>query len=39
MIEASLRLQRGDFKLDVALQLPAQGVSALFGPSGCGKTT
>ena len=39
MIEASLRLRRGDFKLDVALQLPAQGVSALFGPSGCGKTT
>ncbi|MBL8305179.1 MAG: molybdenum ABC transporter ATP-binding protein, partial [Rubrivivax sp.] len=28
-----------DFTLDVALQLPALGVSALFGPSGCGKTT
>ena len=25
--------------LDVALALPARGVSALFGPSGCGKTT
>ena len=39
MIEAGLRWQRGAFALDVALQLPAQGVSALFGPSGCGKTT
>ncbi len=39
MIEATLRLPRGTFTLDVALQLPARGVSALFGPSGCGKTT
>ena len=39
MIEATLRLARGAFTLDVALQLPARGVSALFGPSGCGKTT
>jgi molybdate transport system ATP-binding protein len=39
MIEATLRLPRGAFTLDVALQLPAHGVSALFGPSGCGKTT
>ena len=39
MIEASLRLPRGAFTLDVALQLPTDGVSALFGPSGCGKTT
>jgi molybdate transport system ATP-binding protein len=39
MIEASLRLPRGAFTLDVALALPARGVSALFGPSGCGKTT
>jgi len=39
MITATLKLPRGDFTLDVALQLPAQGVSALFGPSGCGKTT
>lgn len=28
----------GHFHLDLDLQLPAQGVSALFGPSGCGKT-
>ena len=39
MIAAELRLPRDAFTLDVALQLPAQGVSALFGPSGCGKTT
>ena len=39
MMELQLRLARGDFTLDVALQLPARGVSALFGPSGCGKTT
>ena len=39
MIEATLRLPRGAFTLDVALSLPARGVSALFGPSGCGKTT
>ena len=39
MIEATLRLPRRDFALDVALRLPASGVSVLFGPSGCGKTT
>ena len=39
MIEATLTLPRGAFTLDVALALPARGVSALFGPSGCGKTT
>ena len=39
MIEANLNLRRTDFDLDVALQLPAQGISVLFGPSGCGKTT
>ena len=40
MIEARLALARpGGFALDVALALPAQGVSVLFGPSGCGKTT
>jgi molybdate transport system ATP-binding protein len=27
------------FTLDVDLQLPGTGVTALFGPSGCGKTT
>lgn len=39
MIEARLQLPRDGFTLDVSLQLPSQGVSALFGPSGCGKTT
>jgi len=39
MIEAALRLPRGRFTLDVALNVPSRGVSALFGPSGCGKTT
>lgn len=39
MIEARLHLPRPGFTLDVALNLPAHGVTALFGPSGCGKTT
>ena len=39
MIDACLQLARRDFRLDVALQLPERGVTALFGPSGCGKTT
>ena len=39
MIDARLLLARRDFRLDVALQLPERGVTALFGPSGCGKTT
>ncbi|MDH4391658.1 MAG: molybdenum ABC transporter ATP-binding protein, partial [Aquabacterium sp.] len=39
MIQARLHLARGSFTLDVDLQLPGQGVTALFGPSGCGKTT
>jgi molybdate transport system ATP-binding protein len=39
MIEARLRVARRDFTLDVALELPEHGVTALFGPSGCGKTT
>ena len=38
-IAAQLRLSRPDFELDVDLQLPGQGVTALFGPSGCGKTS
>jgi len=35
------RLQQGwpGFTLDVTLDLPGRGVTALFGPSGCGKTT
>ena len=38
-IEAHLHLVRADFTLDVQLQLPGRGITALFGPSGCGKTT
>jgi molybdate transport system ATP-binding protein len=38
-INARLALARGAFRLDVAFDLPAQGVTALFGPSGAGKTT
>ena len=38
-IRASLRIDRGDFVLDVDLRLPGRGVSALFGHSGSGKTT
>jgi molybdate transport system ATP-binding protein len=32
-------LQRADFALDVACELPAQGITGLFGRSGSGKTT
>ncbi len=39
MIAAKLALARPGFALDVTLELPAQGITALFGPSGCGKTT
>jgi molybdate transport system ATP-binding protein len=39
MIELQLRLPRPGFTLDLALQLPSRGVTALFGPSGCGKTS
>ena len=38
-IQATLNWRRGDFSLDVDLNLPLRGVTALFGPSGCGKTT
>ena len=38
-IAVRLVLARPGFTLDVDLQLPGRGVTALFGPSGCGKTT
>jgi molybdate transport system ATP-binding protein len=38
-IEIRFRIDRGHFRLDVDLSIPAQGVTSLFGPSGCGKTT
>ena len=38
-IEARFKLDKGDFMLDVDLNIPASGVTSLLGPSGCGKTT
>ena len=38
-IQACFRLDRPGFRLDVNLDFPAQGVTALFGHSGAGKTT
>ncbi len=38
-IRARFRLDRSDFRLDVGLDLPGRGVTALFGHSGSGKTT
>ena len=38
-IHARFALDWPGFSLDLELQLPGRGVTALFGPSGCGKTT
>ena len=38
-IRARLRIARADFSLDVDLDLPGHGITALFGHSGSGKTT
>jgi molybdate transport system ATP-binding protein len=38
-IQVRLDIRRGDFTLTVDLDLPGQGITALFGPSGSGKTT
>ncbi|HSE11292.1 MAG TPA: molybdenum ABC transporter ATP-binding protein [Rudaea sp.] len=38
-IRARFSIAYAGFRLDVDLQLPASGISALFGPSGSGKTT
>ncbi|HEY6528156.1 MAG TPA: molybdenum ABC transporter ATP-binding protein [Cellvibrionaceae bacterium] len=38
-IKAAFDLQLHEFRLNVDLQLPAQGLTAVFGDSGCGKTT
>ena len=38
-IKAALKQALGSFSLDVALDLPGRGVTAIFGPSGSGKTT
>lgn len=38
-IEARFQIDRGGFSLNVDLNIPGQGITALLGPSGCGKTT
>jgi molybdate transport system ATP-binding protein len=38
-LRVRLRMDRGAFQLDVDLDLPQRGISALFGHSGSGKTT
>ncbi len=38
-IRARYRLERGEFVLDVDLDMAGQGITAVFGPSGSGKTT
>ena len=38
-IHLQIQLNRSAFMLDVDLQLPGQGITAIFGASGSGKTT
>ena len=38
-LQLHTRLQRPGFCLQLTLQLPGRGISALFGPSGSGKTS
>ena len=38
-IHARFQIQRANFLLDVDLNIPTKGITAIFGPSGCGKTT
>ncbi|NYZ13066.1 molybdenum ABC transporter ATP-binding protein [Azospirillum sp. RWY-5-1] len=38
-MEVRFRGALGRFALDVAFEVPARGITALFGPSGCGKTS
>jgi molybdate transport system ATP-binding protein len=39
MIQTDFCLNHADFSLDVRLELPSRGVTALFGPSGSGKSS
>lgn len=38
-IKLRYKLQRESFTLDVDIEVPMQGITAVFGPSGAGKTT
>lgn len=38
-IEARFKIKRQNFTLDVELNIPDNGVTAVYGDSGCGKTT
>jgi len=38
-LDIHARMQRGEFSLDVSLELPLQGITAILGPSGSGKST
>ncbi len=39
LLHLQIQLNRSAFKLNVDLQLPGQGITAIFGPSGSGKTS
>ena len=39
MIHLQIKLKRSAFELDVNVQLPEEGITAIFGPSGSGKTS
>ncbi len=39
VISIALKGSVGTFAIDVGVELPTRGITALFGPSGCGKTT
>ena len=38
-IKAKFKIVKGDFTLDVNLDIPSTGVTGIYGPSGSGKTT
>ena len=38
-IKARFNLQHNNFVLDIDIEIPSRGVTAIFGDSGCGKTT
>jgi molybdate transport system ATP-binding protein len=39
MIHLQINIARSAFQLNLDIQLPGQGITAIFGPSGSGKTT